>query len=136
MITGGTGDDTLDGFIGKDTLSGGAGSDVFRTLNGQSNPTGGLSDVIIDWTAEDALSFGGAAGTLANYVEITGVASFAEAKAIADAQIAGGIVDYVAIQVGADVVVFTDGNVNDSVVDSAVVLVGKTLNDISVANIV
>ena len=67
---------------------------------------------------------------------MTGVTSFVEAKAIADAQIAGGIVNVVAVQVGADVVVFGDSSGDDGSADSAVVLVGKTLNDISVANII
>jgi hypothetical protein len=142
VITGGAGDDTLDGWLGQDYLTGGTGLDVFRIADAQSVTTGGLSDVISDWTTEDALQFTtGAltpigAGTLANYVEITGVASFAEALAIANAQIGGTLVNYVAVQVGADVVVFADSNNDNGTADSAVVLAGKTLNDISVANII
>ena len=54
---------------------------------------------------------------------------------LANSQIAGGVVDYVVIQVGSDVVVFCDTAGNNGSAEDAVVLVGRTLADIGAGNI-
>lgn len=68
-----------------------------------------------------------------NYLELTAT-TFDQAKELANGQMSGGAVDYVAMQVGSDVVVFADtGGAPDA--DTAAALVGRTLADISPSNI-
>jgi hypothetical protein len=67
-----------------------------------------------------------------NYFEFT-AADYAAAKTLADAQITGAA-DYVVVQVGTDVVVFAGDTGGAS--DTSIVLVGKTLADISASNII
>ena len=70
-----------------------------------------------------------------NYTEIT-ASTYDEALAAAGGLIAAGTINFVAVQVGADVVLFVDTANNNGTADDAVVLVGRTLADISSANIV
>ena len=99
--------------------------------------TAGALDQIKDWVATDTIGFGAAPATAAidgvDYLETT-AGDFTAAKAIADAQIAGGAINYVVVQVGPDVVVFADvGGTNTT--SDAITLVGKTLADIAAGNI-
>ena len=55
------------------------------------------------------------------------------ALSFANGQIAAGQ-NYVAVQVGADVIIFADSAGNDGTADSAVMLVGRTLADIAFGN--
>jgi Ca2+-binding RTX toxin-like protein len=135
-VAGGDGNDTLAAGAGADVITGGLGNDLFNFASGDSGTTLGALDQIRDWSSTDSLDFTGigpATGT--NYLETTAT-DYASAKAFADAQISGGIVDYVVVQVGGDLVVFADNANNNVASDDAVVLVGKTLNDIDFTNIV
>lgn len=139
-ITGGSGNDTIDGWAGADTVAGGSGVDTFEFFSGEAFTNLSTLDQIIDWSVEDRLFFGDVdidspipAGTPATYVE--GIrADYASALAFANAQIGGGTVDYVAVEVGGDVFVFCDSVYDGGVADSAVKLVGRTLADISFSN--
>jgi Ca2+-binding RTX toxin-like protein len=132
-LSGGEGRDTLEGGVGGDTLSGGAGADVFRAAVGQSG------DTILDWSSEDRLIF--ANGELTpTYLEASAADSSA-AGTLATNAIASGQANFVCVQVGADVYVYVDSK-NDnypntsgsSAADDFVRLVGRTLNDIDIAN--
>ncbi len=61
---------------------------------------------------------------------------FTAAKAYADAQIGGGIVDYVAVQVGAHVVVFADTGDDNGSADDGLVLVNASITAIDFTNFV
>ncbi|MDP3173764.1 MAG: hypothetical protein Q8M88_04960, partial [Phenylobacterium sp.] len=93
--------------------------------------TVGSFDLINDWEATDRLDFGGAG---VSYTEST-QADFTTAETFANAQIAAGV-DVVAVQVGTDVVIFTDNAADNGTYEDAVVLVGRSVNDISDTNIV
>jgi len=136
-IDGGAGNDTLSGGHGADVLTGGAGADVFR-IDGSAKTLAGL-DRITDFThGEDKLVFDDAAvATAANFATDTAV-DFQTAVADANAKMAAGA-DFVAVQVGADVIVFADeageaGEPAEHHVESGVLLVGKTLADIGVGD--
>lgn len=137
-ILGGVGTDTLDGGGGADTLSGGAGSDLFRFSPSAVPASAADLDRITDWAAEDRFLFvDGAntptgAGSAGVYVEST-QADFAAALSFANGQIAAGQ-NYVAVQVGADVIVFADSAGDNGTADSAVMLVGRSLADIASDN--
>jgi Ca2+-binding RTX toxin-like protein len=138
-LSGGAGHDVLDGQGGADTLSGGAGSDQFQFYQGEASTVEGQLDRIVDWDGtQDHLFFSGdgaadpGAGTSTNYAEFS-AADYASALAQANTQIHGGVIRYVAVQVGADVIVFSDAAVNHTV-GAAVMLVGKTLADIAPSN--
>jgi hypothetical protein len=93
-------------------------------------------DGITDFThGEDHLSFGpSVAVTDASFATAT-AATLDDALAAAQADIGGGAVDLVAVQVGNDVVVFGDSHgLNEA--DAAVVLVGKTLADIGASDFI
>jgi Ca2+-binding RTX toxin-like protein len=158
-ITGGAGKDILTGGAGNDTfvfgtthVAGSAGPPVVPAVDtGDSSITAGSGDQIKDWEGgtsaapldhlhfvdfnNTATNLG--AGTTANYQEAV-AADYATAASTAGTLFAGGTVHYYAAQVGNDVVVFADTNHNlglDSG-DDAVVLVGRSLADISENNIV
>ena len=140
ILNGGDGADTIDSQGGADTLTGGAGSDQFAYYGGETSTVLAQLDSIIDWSAEDRLYFQNGntdlpsgAGTALNYSETT-AGDYAAALSLANAQIAGGTVDYVSVQVGADVFVFADSQNNNGTTDSAVRLVGRSLADISFSN--
>jgi Ca2+-binding RTX toxin-like protein len=143
-LVGGVGSDTLSGGADADRLQGGAGRDQFQFWSATTGTAQAQLDRIVDWTGnDDFLRFGTGdesgpslgAGTAVNYREFT-AASYADALTEANAQIAGGVVDYVAVRVGADVFVFADSQNNNGQADTAVVLAGKTLNDIGSGNFV
>ena len=139
-ITGGAGADTIIGGLGADDLRGGGGADRFQFSAGHSGTTEGTVDRILDWAGGrsggpvDQIDFIGlAAATPTTYLELT-ASSFGAARALADGQIAAGN-NYVAVQVGADVVLFVDSGNNNGVADDALILVGRTLADIDYTNI-
>jgi Ca2+-binding RTX toxin-like protein len=139
-LNGGAGDDVVQGGGGADVLEGGAGSNLFLFNPGDSPPTLSLMDRIIDWSPADRLGFVFANSQVApdanasNYVETT-AANFSAAATTAQTLIAGGVVEYVSVQVGGDVVVFADGGFH-STPQEAVMLQGRTLADIDASNIV
>jgi Ca2+-binding RTX toxin-like protein len=113
-------------------MRGGAGGDAFYIERGDSGVTPGSLDQILDWDSTDSLDFRGLPTAMdgANYLEVS-ASSYDAALASANTYIAGGAFDYVAVQVGSDVVVFADNNNDDGTADDAVVLVGRTLDDLS-----
>jgi hypothetical protein len=125
---------------------------VLASDTGDSSIVAGSGDQIKDWEGGtsaaplDHLQFTLAdhtttlgAGSATNYVEIN-AADYTAAASTAGTFFAGagGNVHYVVAQVGTDVVVFADtnpgGGLNPG--DDAVVLVGRTLADISESNII
>lgn len=134
-IIGGIGDDTVDGGAGADTVGGGAGGDQFQFFQSAVPGSAAGLDRITDWASEDRLFFAdgsntpAGAGTAGNYVEST-QADYAAALTFANGQIAAGQ-NYVAVQVGADVIVFADSASDNGTADSAVMLVGRSLTDIA-----
>ena len=134
-LTGGIGTDTLDGEAGADTVAGGAGADLFQFFPSAVPTTAAGLDRIIDWASEDRLFFAdgsntpAGAGSAGNYVEST-QADYAAALSFANGQISAGQ-NYVAVQVGADVIVFADAASDNGTADSAVLLVGRALSDIA-----
>ncbi|MBS0362192.1 MAG: hypothetical protein JSR98_12495, partial [Proteobacteria bacterium] len=132
-LIGGAGDDALQGGPGADVLTGGAGHNLFLIAGDESPANVGQMDTITDWNSGDELTFFRGATPASSYVEGT-AADFSSAKAFATSQIGSGAVEYAAVQVGADVIVFAD-SFNHNVVEDAVVLAGRTLNDIDSGNI-
>ena len=132
-LDGGAGDDTLTGGDGGDQLTGGAGADRF----GAAGPTDALDglDRILDFTMdEDTLDFGeGLAATEESFASAT-ADDYAAALAAANAAMADGTVDFVAVQVGPDVIVFGDADA-EAGADQAVVLAGRTLTDVGFGDI-
>ena len=133
-LVGGAGADTLVGGYDADIMSGGAGANVFvfDTIDSLSvRAQGGhleALDQITDWTASDYLQFLPGGASAGSYAEITAT-SYDQAMAIAESNSTMGI-NYTAAQLGSDVVVFWGGDGGD-----AVVLQGRTLADISQANV-
>jgi len=130
-LAGGAGDDTISGGKGADSLEGGAGGDVFHVpeLKGPD-----AFDSVFDFTpGEDKLDFGLAGGDESNYRERTAT-DYDDAFAQAQELIRNGET-YVSVQVGDDVIVFA-GQEDGSNVGSAVILVGRTLADISADDII
>jgi Ca2+-binding RTX toxin-like protein len=136
-INGGDGNDTISGGHGTDFLRGGNGNDLFTFASGDSGVTAGSLDQILDWQNTDALHFGGLAAATdgTTYIELT-ASSYDAALTLANTQITAGTVEYVVVQVGGDVVVFADTAGNHGTAEDAVTLVGRTLADISAANVV
>ncbi|MEW5685156.1 MAG: calcium-binding protein [Pseudomonadota bacterium] len=136
VLSGGDGDDRLMGHMGADTLSGGAGADIFEfNLTGDAAASSalggnlGVLDRILDWSAADFLQFWGAASANAgNYREIT-ASSYDSAHSQAQGAFSEFGVEYTVARVGNDVIVFAARH------NQAVVLSGRTLDDISLANV-
>ncbi|WP_309092455.1 calcium-binding protein [Phenylobacterium sp.] len=140
-MRGDEGNDTLSSATaGQDTLYGGEGRDRFEFVI-KTPPTLGQDDLIMDWEAHDTLSFAEvsilspAAILPTSYSEFV-ANDYAEALRIANEHISGPGAKYVAAQVGANVIVFVDGGDPADGADTAVVLVGRTLADISLTNFV
>jgi hypothetical protein len=157
-LTGDNGNDSIVGGRGPDTISGGAGNDTLDS-GGSSGPVGDLltggpgqdqfniavtwtdgggvpfPPKVTDWETGDRLHFdisNAGPGAAANYSE-TSAADAAAALAAARATvITGSALHYLAVQVGADVLVFA---VSASEIDEAV-LTGRSLADIDFSNIV
>jgi Ca2+-binding RTX toxin-like protein len=139
-LQGGAGADTLDGGSGADILRGAGGGDLFRFASSDSSTSADAADRILDWT-------GGAPGAPADHIQFAGLppvvrlnylelsaGDFGTARALGNLHISSGY-DYVAVQVGADVVVFVDSANNNGAADDAVILVGRSLADIDFTNI-
>ena len=141
-LMGGAGADTLVGHGGGDTLNGGAGQDLIIAGGGGAHITIGLgesgadpshADVIQDWSSSDILVFAHSGQLNGDFLAAT-APDLASAHILADAAIGGGLENFVAVQVGADVVVFADSGADNIAADDAVVLKGRTLADISINN--
>lgn len=123
----GAGNDTLSGGQGANVLTGGAGSDLFVIKSEHLGKTADALDHITDFThGVDKISFGGHLSVTNANFETATAATFADAVALAKTDLAGGHAEVVAVQVGADVILFADTHHNDHI-DTAVVLVGTTL---------
>lgn len=131
-LVGTDGADTLTGSAGADTLTGGAGADQFGA--GAVTATVDGLDRIADFThAEDKLYFGAEApDPVANFYTTSAV-DYATAVDAALAALKTGP-GYVAVEVGADVIVFANLDSDPTTLDAAVVLAGKTLADIDATN--
>lgn len=121
MLVGNDGDDFLYGSTGQDMLTGGAGADVFAFDPSDSAPPlagddvntrVGNADVVTDWTSGDFLFFGGSEGSAQNYREIVDAAILDYGDALDAAILAyeqdPANVEYVAVQLGGNVLVFTN----------------------------
>ncbi len=135
LLLGGGGNDALRGWQGADTLTGGPGSDQFQISASSSIATvQSTLDRITDWDGEqDRLVFFSDAGlpstpgTSINYREVS-VLDYDAALTLATASLNDPFVAYIAIQLNADVYVFAERA-------GAVILVGRTLADITFGNI-
>ncbi|HEY8616223.1 calcium-binding protein [Phenylobacterium sp.] len=152
IVDGEDGNDTITSVsVGKDVLSGGAGRDVFEFVS-HTRPAAGQDDTILDWSgADDKLRFqqvsiyalgGGDEDEAAHsilpleYSEFVAT-SYDEALRIANEHISGPGAKYVAAQVGQNVYVFVDSDGDPTNgADAGVVLVGRTLADISLTNFI
>lgn len=129
-LFGGAGDDTLSGGRGADELTGGDGDDTFLVSGSVRKP--GDLDRILDFQDGDKLVFdGGAIAGEDNYSEATAT-DYGDALAQARERIEGGD-EYVAVQVGEDVIVFSAES-GQADIGSAVVLVGRTLTDVGLGD--
>jgi hypothetical protein len=124
-------------------FSGQGGADVFVVGAGSSPGTAGSSGVvhITDWVNTDSLKVGalGPGGSV-YHNDTLSATSFNNAIGVADTQIftthSGD--KYAAVQVGSDVVVFSDTNADGHITsaDDAIILVGKSLTDIAGSNFI
>jgi Ca2+-binding RTX toxin-like protein len=132
-LSGDAGADTVDGGGGADILFGGAGADRFLMPRGAEPVTSGAAPQIRDWSSEDFLEFRTDYEAPPQYSELN-ASDFTDAVGKAQAMLS--VVDnaVVAIQLGADVLVFSGRTVGS--IDATIVLVGRTLNDISASNII
>lgn len=130
-LRGEDGADTLDGGAGEDVMTGGEGYDRFNVGLGQSNAAHGGAELILDWTQGDSLAFADGVVIPSQYLRLE-AATPAEARSLANAAIASGEANYVAVQVGTDVLIFADSANNNGVADDAVILVGRSLADLIV----
>jgi Ca2+-binding RTX toxin-like protein len=134
-LNGGAGDDLIKGGYGKDIMYGGGGVDTFSFEAYSSNNQPGSLDEIRDWDPHDKLMFASGAGSADNYTEYAGAQAHDYASALSYAQqtlTQHANLQYVAIQVGSDVVLFA----NDGGAGDAVLLVGRSLGDIDSSNLV
>lgn len=134
-LSGGDGADTIDGGGGVDWMSGGAGADTYLVLNGSGPPQPGTAPQIRDWSSDDFIQFRDAfAGAAPRYVEYV-ADDFAGAVTFAQSFFAQYDNAVAAVQLGGDVIVFS-GRTAGVAIDAAVVLVGRSLNDISAGNMI
>jgi Ca2+-binding RTX toxin-like protein len=141
-LSGGDGSDLIvSGGAGRDVVFGGEGRDRFEFV-AKTAPSVGLEAEIRDWESGDTLSFPGvsilstASSILPRSYSEFVAGSYAEALSIADEHISATGAVYVAAQVGSDVYVFADTGDPADGADIAIVLVGRTLADISLSNFV
>lgn len=134
LMEGGEGAETFDGGAGFDTLAGGFGADLFIEDDGL-----GVQFVIsttlnriTHWENSDHIQLRGKI-TAQQYVE-TQAENLFTAQTVAETALQGGA-EVVAIQIGADVVIYTDVSAGSSI-HNAIMLAGRSLADISVDNFV
>jgi len=143
FLSAGAGNDTLMGSSQSDLLTGGEGRDLFiiRPPRPGSelvppdtiafSATNAPMDQILDWSANDTLSFGPTAGNGGNFAVLAAdLGTMAAIKRAADAVIAGGGVDFVAAPVGFDLYVFADSKQDNGAADSCVILKGYNVGGV------
>lgn len=130
-IQGGAGADTIESGAGVDVLYGGAGADQFRFLSG-GGATPGTLDQVLDWSVQDTLKFQTPPSGYAGYAAYV-IGDYTTAVNQTTGFMATNKYAYVAVQVGADVIVFAAAS---SGIDVAIDLVGRSLADISASNFV
>jgi Ca2+-binding RTX toxin-like protein len=145
-LQGGVGADTLIGEGGRDLLTGGGGADVLVFEAGASTLTADGADIVTDWDAADRIRLPLTGG----YTEIAPAPvnpdpyyggggpgtpyTFATALAAAqEAVLMNGDLRVVAVEVGADVVVYADADGQPGL-DLAIVLTGTSLEEINGLN--
>jgi Ca2+-binding RTX toxin-like protein len=136
-IYGGDGQDTIVAWGTAFVISGGAGPDRFVMREIGNNPSLEKMPRILDWNAIDHVAFqymNNETITPLNYVETT-ANTYAEALTRFAQLEAQGCV-YAAIQVGSDVVLFVDAGSSSPGPEAGAILVGRTLTDIAIDNIV
>ncbi len=142
VLDGGAGDDTLVSVgAGRDTLFGGDGADRFEFV-GKIEPSVGIEAEIRDWSSADTLHFdavtvlsGAATLPPPSYAEFVS-SSYEKAVLTANEYISATGATYVAAEVAGDVYVFADTGDPQDGADIAILLTGRTLADISLANFV
>ncbi|MBS0333461.1 MAG: hypothetical protein JSS35_11895 [Proteobacteria bacterium] len=132
-IVAGAGADSISGDAGNDTIvanghalhiAGGPGADVFVLNTGTT--AAGMAPAITDWTAsDDKIRFTGYTPNPSDFTAIT-TSDYQAAVANAQHLIVDNHFTFVAVQVGADVVIFAGGSGG---ITSVVDLVGRSLND-------
>lgn len=141
-LVGGAGNDTLIGGSNEDHLTGGEGHDLFMIRTPQSYIAGLADhphlavfhqDIILDWSAEDRLSFGPIAGNADNFAVLAGIGASQTARTAADAVIAMGVVDFVVVPVGDGLVVFADSKQDNGTADAWVRLGGAYVGGVLTA---
>ncbi|MCA6282985.1 MAG: hypothetical protein IM658_04775 [Phenylobacterium sp.] len=141
VMTGGSGNDSLQGLDGADTLNGGAGADTLFGGVGVDRLTGGAGADLFVFGALDALPAAGgvidqitdfATGSDRLEIGVTGPvealspqSSYASALASATSSLATGSWNIVTVAVGTTTYVFADTN-NDNQVDTAIALTGTS----------
>ena len=132
-LDGGAGDDTLDGGDGSDVLRGGTGADAF--VAGPSRGSPDDLDRVIDFTGgEDTLDFAGDLSLTEGQFATAKAKDFDAGIAAANAALGDGSVKVVAVELGRNVVVFADTD-DELGVDQAVILVGRSLTDVSYGDV-
>jgi hypothetical protein len=165
-IVGGAGGDTLSGEGGADTLDGGADSDLFLIAAGSSDVTLAGADRILNWSSEDRIDVPGFGGLAAYYqipaaLIVSGggydpygydyepdpgmnpggglmyaAIPFATALARANSWIDDHPSEIiVTAQVDDGVAIFIDSN-GDRRADLSIILVGKSLSDVTAFNFI
>lgn len=129
-LDGGAGNDTLSGGGGSDLLIGGAGEDVFLVGGKVASTEAGLDQIQDFTTGVDRIGFGGSVSLAGHSFLQDTEADYASALAKATQAITSDSADIVFVQVGADVVVFADGNLHNQVSD-AIVLQNVSLTGIT-----
>jgi Ca2+-binding RTX toxin-like protein len=133
-LRGGAGEDTIDGGAGGDKIYTGDGADVVVVGQGQSLLDYGKTDSVMDWSSTDSIRFAHSPGAAGEYVEAT-ANTWGAAATLANSLIGSGDANVVAVAIGGDVAVYADSAGDNGVADDLVVLSGRTLADISYANV-
>ena len=132
-LAGGSGDDTITGGQGRDEITTGDGADRIEIASGEFGVTLESADMILDWSALDRLVFGGGLVVGGAYAEFSANDPIQAATQASQAMAAGS--NFVAVQLGSDVLVFVD-SANTNVAADGVRLVGRTLADLDAANFI
>lgn len=130
-LDGGAGDDWISPRGGLDAMIGGSGSDTFSFASFASQRVAGQIDRILDWTTSDRIEVEGISRAAMQYSEQTApdlTAAFSQYANL-------GVNSVVAVQVGADVVLFSSFNISGFAAEP-LILVGRSLADISIDNFV
>jgi Ca2+-binding RTX toxin-like protein len=125
-LRGGFGDDEVRGGRGVDTLEGGDGADLFMVNQGDTAVTN--PDRITDWSSDDQIRINNTPGA---YQETSAPDA---GRTHANSLIAQGA-RYVAVQTPQGVIVYIDSAGDGGTAEDAVLLAGRSLDDISGANL-